>query len=580
MRAGKATERGMRLHPVALPENPPSAVRVSDVLALPGFAGSRVIAGRGGLHSQIEHVNVIQIPTDRFVKPDELVLTAASTFRDYGGDVTALFVALKNRGISALAVRGRVRRLLGQALSVAEESDLPLIELPTTTHLSELQTQVLETIVHARTQQLKQAESIRDQLAEHVLRGGGLEAVLEGVAGVVGGDVVLVRREGQVLASTVGAETEHAVRVAEACLENKDSLPGRTDGGWIAWPVMAAGRRLGCLVAKVAGEYDVMIHAALQHGATDAALQILHHDEALEAHARVKAGFVRDLLNGSVFSVSALRRAEAVGWDPSGSFRALVIGVTRADRGRVLRALRETAPRALVAERGDECLVIAPEGHRSGPSQGDDGSGGVAEWATRTFPAVHVGMSAVHSGLGELPAAVAEAREALRTSRVFDRRVRTRRFEELGVLRFLSAVPPEELRAFELSVLRPLDELDRAYRESLLHTLEVLIESDLNVAETARREGCHYNTVRNRVARLTDMLGPVTKAGTLLDAVRLALVIRQDLGADPPVDRERPRRASGPRLQPATGIPVTEPPLPRQVETGSAGAASSSSSLA
>jgi purine catabolism regulator len=533
MRVEKAPERGMRLHPVALPGTPPSAVRVSDVLA-------------GGLESQIEHVNVIQIPTDRFVKPDELVLTAASTFRDYGGDVTALFVALKDRGISALAVRGRARRLLGRALAVAEKNDVPLIELPTTTHLSELQTQVLEAIVHARTHQLKQAESIRDQLAEHVLRGGGLEAVLEGVAGVVGGDVVLIRREGHVLASTRGAHTKHAVRVAEACLMNEDGLPGRTDGGWIAWPVMAAGRRLGYLVAKVAGEYDVMIHAALQHGATDAALQILHHDEALEAHARLKAGFVRDLLNGSVSSVPALRRAEAIGWDPSGSFRALVIGVTMADSGRVLRALRETAPRALVAERGDECLVIAPEEEtRSGPPRAEDSFGAVAEWVTRTFPAVHAGMSAVHSGLGELPAAVAQAREALHASRVFDRRVRTRRFEKLGVLRFLSDVPPEELRTFELSVLRPLDELDRAYRESLLRTLEVLIEADLNVAETARREGCHYNTVRNRVARLTDLLGPVTKAGLVLDAVRLALVIRQDLGADLPVDRKRPRRASG-----------------------------------
>lgn len=554
MRLEEAPERGVRLHPVALPENPPSAVRVSDVLELPGFAGSQVIAGLGGLHTPIEHVNVIQIPTDRFVKADELVLTGTSTFRGYGGDVPALFVALKNRGISALAVRGRARRLLGRALRLADEDDLPVIELPTTTHLSELQTQVLETIVRTRTQQLKQAESIRDQLAEHVLRGGGLGAVLEGVAAVIGGDVVLVRREGQVAAWTAGANTEHAVRVAEVCVGREDGLPGRTDDGWIAWPVMAAGRRIGCLVAKVVGDYDVMIHAALQHGATDAALQILHHDEALETHARLKAGFVSDLLSGSVSPVSALRRAEAIGWDPGGAFRALAFGMTRADRGRMVRALRETAPGALVVERGGECLVITPAGGdpSGGTSRAEDGPGLLSEWATRTFPTVHVGLSSERSGLGELPTAVDEAREALLTSQIFDRRDRIRRFEDLGVLRFLSDIPPHELRAFERSVLRPLDELERPYRESLLQTLEVLIESDLNVAETARRGACHYNTVRNRVARLTDLFGPFTKVGGILDSVRLALLIRQELGMDQPIDPARAPHPSHPRRHLAT----------------------------
>lgn len=533
-----AIETGLELRPVPAPPRLPSEVRVSDILDLPGFAGSRVLGGRSGLSTRIDQVNVIQIPTDRFVKRDELVLTAAGTFRGYRGDLPALVDALRAKGISALAIRGpQVDRLLGPAvLRIADKHHLPIIQLPTTSHLSELQTQVLETIVRARTHQLKQAESIRDQLADHVLRGGGLEAVPQAIADVIHGDVVLVDRDGEVLAASAEADTSAAARVARACLQGRRTRPGRTDDGWIAWPVVAGGRRIGCLVARVTGDYDPSHYAALQHGATDAALQILHRDEAIETDSRLKAGFVRDLLTGSGSPVSGLRRAEAIGWNPHGFFRALLVGANGGEPTTLVRNLRHLAPDALITERGEACLVILPveEAYRrrSGRADraADDGSGRLAERVTRTSPGVHVGISARHVGLEQLPAAVSEAREALRTSRIFDRPGRIRRYEQLGVLQFLAEVPAEELRAFERSVLRPLNDLDTANQRSLLATLLLLIEADLNVAETARRGGWHYNTVRNRVNRLEDLFGPLTDSGVVLDALRLALVIHRDLG--------------------------------------------------
>jgi len=522
---------GPRLQALAIADTiaSASAVRVSDVLALPGFVDSKVVAGAGGLQGNIEHVNVIQIPTDRFVKRDELVLTPASTFRSHDGDVVDLIQALMKKGISALAVRGRVKRVLGRAMRLLDENDLPLIELSTRTHLSELQTQVLEMIVRARTRQLKAAESIRDQLAEQVLRGGGVEAVVDGVASVVEGDVVLVGRSGEVLAASAGADHQTATSLAEVCLGATGTGPCRDEDGWIVWPVLSAGNRLGCLIARTTGDYNTIHHAALQHGATDAALQILHREEAAEADARLKAGFLRDLLVGSVSRVSALRRAAAIGWDARGSFSAVVVGSDREDRGAVLRGLRATAPGALVTERRGASLAMVPDpGLEGTPSS--DGADRLGTWTVRSYPGAHVGISAIHTGLEEMPTAVEEAREALRTARIFDRRTPIRRYEDLGALLFLSHVPVEELLAFERSVLAPLEAVELKLRASLLKTLRILIESNLNAARTARSGGWHYNTVRNRVARLSQLFGPLRENGAALDAVRIALLIQDELG--------------------------------------------------
>ncbi|MEX2031842.1 MAG: hypothetical protein WEA81_03135 [Dehalococcoidia bacterium] len=67
-------------------------MRVQDILEFAGFSGSVVVAGAGGLSRNLEQVNVMQVPTDRFAKRDELILSAATAFEGFAGDATSLVV--------------------------------------------------------------------------------------------------------------------------------------------------------------------------------------------------------------------------------------------------------------------------------------------------------------------------------------------------------------------------------------------------------------------------------------------------------------------------------------------------------
>jgi purine catabolism regulator len=277
--------------------------------------------------------------------------------------------------------------------------------------------------------------------------------------------------------------------------------------------VLAGPERLGALVARPPRDRDSLVFPALQHGATNAALQILHEREAVAADARLREGFFRDLLQGSLEAEAAERRAAAIGLASDGYRIVLASGVPiDADR------IAELAGGALVVDHGGASLaVVADEGDALAALE-------------PALAGAHTGVSAAHAGLDALPDALAEADEALTAARQFDRHVPVRRFEDLGPLRMLAHVPAGELDSFHNDVLGPLDSLGDDVRENLLATLELLLDTGLNVAETARRGGWHYNTVRYRVARLTELLGPFVDDGARLESLSLALLVRAELG--------------------------------------------------
>ena len=138
-----------------------------------------------------------------------------------------------------------------------------------------------------------------------------------------------------------------------------------------------------------------------------------------------------------------------------------------------------------------------------------------------------VGMSRPVTQILDIPLAYDQAVTALRVGRRIHSRGVASHINELGVERVLSLIEDkEELQRFAHEVLGELvDASERA--TDLRRTLEVLLETNVNVAESARRLHFHYNTLRFRIERLERIVGPFRDDPRVRLNVHLALLIQR-----------------------------------------------------
>jgi purine catabolism regulator len=145
-------------------------------------------------------------------------------------------------------------------------------------------------------------------------------------------------------------------------------------------------------------------------------------------------------------------------------------------------------------------------------------------------PAASVGCGRPADGVRDLPAAYEQARKALRVGRQVHGGGAVTSFDRLGVHRLLSLVPdPAELRAFERETLGELA-ADTPEAADLRQTLQVLLDTNLNVAHAARALHFHYNTLRYRISKLERVVGPFTRDPLLRLDLALALRVVQMRG--------------------------------------------------
>ena len=519
---------------------------VGDVLGVSALADARLAAGNSGLDRVVQRLNVMEVPDIlAWVKPNELLLTTGYPLRNTPQSLAQLVTDLDERGLAALAIKlGRyLDELPDEMLAQADRLGFPIILLPGDVAFDDILNQVLTDILNRQAAILARSEEAHRALVQIVLGGGGLQEVTDEVAKLLDVAVLASDADGRPLASSGREEDVSALRDTDRFgpggLRSPDAYG--VHGRCAIVPVVAGGFEHGRLAAYSAhGEIDDSSVHTLERAATVAALVITKQQAVSAVESKYRADFLRDVLAGRAGSEErVVAHSASLGWHLDRPV-AVVVAETDPDvRGRRGDAEERAAQDRLVAawssavRRRDSYAAVASFSHEIvavlGAPLADEELSRIVRDATGTFAdpgarrSFSTGVSRAAASPDQLPDAYDQATKAVRVGRQLQGSGALAHFDQLGVYRLLSLVPDtDELHAFVREVLGELaaDDTDTL---DLRHTLHVLLETNLNVAETARRLHFHYNTLRYRIGKLERILGPFTEDAHLRLNLHLAL---------------------------------------------------------
>ncbi len=505
---------------------------VGEVLGVSALSGARVIAGRSGLDRVVQRLNVMEVPDIlAWVKPHELLLTTGYPLRNTPQSLAHLVADLDERSLAALAIK-LGRYLDGVPDEMIEQADrlgFPLIILPNDVGFDDILNQVLTDILNRQAATLARTEEVHRALVQIVLCGGGLQEITDELAALLGAAVAVIDGDGQELVAS-GSE-RHLAALREEPSIGPPAEYGAHDDRTIV-PVVAGGFTYGRMTAVGDTAPDI---GMLERAATVAALVITKQQAVSAVESKYRADFLRDVLTGRPGGGDehVVSHSASFGWDLG---RPVTVVVAELDQlpggGTEDRVLQDRLVAALTSavRRRDRKGAVAGFSHEVVAVLGADScdvaalakdAATVFADAGRTFSA---GVSRTAVTPGHLPAAYEQAVKAVHVGRQLHGDGAVAHFDQLGVFRLLSLVnDTEELHAFVRETLGELAGDDDPESVDLRRTLQVLLETNLNVAETARRLHFHYNTLRYRIGKLERLLGPFTEDAHLRLNLTLAL---------------------------------------------------------
>lgn len=510
-----------------------SLITVADIWhgCLP--PGTELLAGAEGLDRRVEWATSLRTRPPAFdaIKGGELAFVPVKSIRlvDDRLDLLQVMASLADKGGVAVAIVGEAGR---ESLETAQRLRLPLLRLPDSVHLADVQQATVRFILEQRTLLHEQEQTLHRRLMELALTGAGPAAIADELAGAVDLPVAWQDEDGALRHLSGGDDPA----LGQALAGDMAEVHGWTSRVQLTasdppvhrFPLGASGRSrlvapipvrdaVGGYISVVGPDERLreLVRLATGRAASACAIELDRERAVLKAKDDLEGEFLESLLTARYSSEDAvLDRARRLGFELAGIVTVLVAREMAAAPDPRLEDSAMQAARGWCRRRVPEALVTLHDGAVCAIIPGADGarSGRLAqdlrvEVSQATGRAsLSVGTGRPKTGVAGVRASFKEAEQALTLGHRLFGGGRVLQFADLGLYRLLSALGQhQELVEFHADHVGGLVAYDERTGGALMKTLDAYFACHGSPTEMAERLHLHRNTVLYRLNRIEEV---------------------------------------------------------------------------
>lgn len=379
-------------------------------------------------------------------------------------------------------------------LAAGDELGIPVLEVPPSTPFIAITRTVIDRINAEQLKTVQHTVEEQQRLARETLK-GGIPSVVAALAQSLDATAATISPAGRLLAGS-GSDVERVAAVGadliaaadRAGREPSSRVVAEGDGFCTVQVLRAASSTRGYLIVRTDRPLSAAERLLIAHSVSLISIEFEKPVGLLDAEHRLRVAVTTGVISG-VQDPSLLRY---FGFDPGDEVIALVLRCGEAGlaaQARVMRVLQRTGLPFLMGPRDADIVVVLPAAER-------DAVGGLYRTLSR-----EVGRDVIVGGSpsGRFDDIAMMVNQAAAASRCGEGEP-LRWFDSLGLFgAVLSGRTPEELAVLSAAV-QPLE------GEDLLSTLRAFLENNGHLEGAAAALGVHRHTMRNRVARIGELL--------------------------------------------------------------------------
>ncbi len=535
--------------------SPISSASVRNILSLLIPHDAQLVAGGEGLDRRVTWATRMRarLPAFERVRGGELALLALSQLHRLDETLPHLLTSLHKEGVAAIAIAtSSLESIEKETLSLADQLHLPLILLPLTAPLEEIEREVITFIVSFRGENERKATEISHQLMQLSIQGAGLQGICEHLAQTRNKWVIIQDADHDLRCQAAPPDSE--TQTLPSSLTDENLL--RKGLRRITVPIQIRHEAVGylSLIGKDV-DIDYLERLILGQVTPILALEFARERDRSEVESRYSAEALMDVLQGNFQQTDEiLARARLLGHDLSAPQIVAIFEIGQNEpessassyqaqwRKRIRDELQRIWNTCWISFEARRVLALLPLNEGIGHvdsefeqiistrmdriqarlQQGTIGNGNLTNFTA--------GIGRVAKDVQQISRSYREAQQALEIGQRLFGENKIHYFARLGIYRLLFHLyRHQELSDFYQETLGPLSDSDSRSNNALIETLECFFKCNGNLSETARTMHLHRNSLLYRLGRIEELLGSSLDDPELRLSLLIALKIRHML---------------------------------------------------